>query len=245
MMALDRWETAQKYERGFWEDQAGKLASGETADMSWYQWRADQLSSWLRKLGFQQLADGTTRALEVGSGPIGLLAYYPAAERVAVDPLDASYSRNPAFAGRRGSGVDYREGRGESLPVQTGRYDLLVIENCIDHVKDKDAVMTELRRALRPEGVLYLTVNCRTLFGYYVHRALSRLRLDPGHPHTFTGGRVIAFLRKHGFEIIDMRVGAYGQALREDIKGPGLRPRLKAVLGVSEFLTSVIARRQK
>ena len=245
MVALDRWETAQQYERGFWEDQAEKLAAGDSPEMSWYQWRADQLASWLRKLGFQKLADGEARALEVGSGPVGLLAYYKAAERVAVDPLDASYARNPVFAQQRSSGVVYREGRGEALPVTTGRYDLLVIENCIDHVKDMDAVMRELRRATTDDGVLYLTVNCRTRFGYYVHRTLSRLRLDPGHPHTFTGGRVISFLRKHGFEIIDMRVGSYGTALREDIKGPGLRPRLKAVLGVSEFLASVVARRAK
>lgn len=244
MVALDRWETAQKYERGFWEDQADKLASGETPDMSWYQWRADQLASWLRKLGFTGLAEGKARALEVGSGPVGLLAYYSAAERVAVDPLDASYARNPVFAQQRRSGVDYREGRGESLPVETGRYQLLVIENCIDHVKDMDAVMRELRRALGTDGVLYLTVNCRTRLGYFVHRALSRLRLDPGHPHTFTGERVISFLRSHGFRIMDMRVGSYGEALRQDLKGPGLRPRLKAVLGVSEFLTSVIARRE-
>ncbi len=245
MVALDRWETAQKYERGFWEDQAEKLAAGESPDMSWYQWRADQLAAWLRKLGFQHLADGKARALEVGSGPVGLLAYYRAAERVAVDPLDASYAGNPVFAQQRASGVVYREGRGESLPVATGHYDLLVIENCIDHVKDMDAVMRELRRATTADGVLYLTVNCRTRFGYYVHRLLSRLRLDPGHPHTFTGERVISFLRKYGFEIIDMRVDSYGKALREDIKGPGLRPRLKAALGVSEFLASVVARRQR
>lgn len=244
MVALERWETAQKYERGFWEDQAEKLAAGETHDMSWYQWRADQLASWLRKVGFQHLTDGSARALEVGSGPVGLLAYYSAGERIAVDPLDASYAKNPVFAQQRTSGVVYREGRGESLPVETGRYQLLVIENCIDHVKDMDSVMRELRRAATPQGVLYLTVNCRTRFGYYVHRALSRLRLDPGHPHTFTGERVVSFLRSHGFHIIDMRVDSYAKALREDLKGPGLRPRLKAFLGVSEFLVSVIARRE-
>ena len=245
MVALDRWETAQKYERGFWEAQAEKLAVGESHDMRWYQWRADQLVTWLRKLGFQKLTDGEAHALEVGSGPVGLLAYYRAAERVAVDPLNASYARNPVFAKERSSGVVYREGRGESLPVATAHYDLVVIENCIDQVKDVDAVMRELRRATTEDGVLYLTVNCRTRLGYYVHRMLSRLRLDPGHPHTFTGERVISFLRKYGFEIIDMRVDSYGKALREDVRGPGLRPRLKALLGVSEFLASVVARKQR
>ena len=243
MVALDRWEAAQKYERGFWEEQANRLAVGESHDMRWYQRRSEQLATWLRKLGFQKQADGQAHALEVGSGPVGLLAYYRAAERVAVDPLDASYARNPVFARQRSSGVVYREGRGESLPVATGRYDLVVIEECIDHVKDVDAVMRELRRATSEDGVLYLTVSCRTPIGYYVHRLLSRLRLDRGHPHTFTGKRVISFLRKYGFEIIDMRVESYGKALREDIRGPGLRPRVKALLGVSEFLASVIARR--
>jgi SAM-dependent methyltransferase len=245
MVALERWETAQKYERGFWEDQAKKLAVGESHDMRWYQCRADQLAAWLRKLGFRKLADGEARALEVGCGPVGLLAYYRAAERVAVDPLDASYARNPVFAKERSAGVVYREGRGESLPVATAHYDLVVIDKCIDRVKDVEAVMRELRRATTADGVLYLTVSCRTPVGYYVHRMLSRLRLDRGHPHTFTGRRVISFVRKHGFEIIDMRVDSYGKAFREDLRGPGLRPRLKALLGVSEFCASVVARKQR
>jgi hypothetical protein len=103
--------------------------------------------------------------------------------------------------------------------------------------------MRELGRALRPDGILYLTVNCRSKTGYMVHRMLSSLRLDPGHPHTFTPPRVAALLRGHGFEPVDTEIGSYEEARREDLASPTRKAHLKAYLGVSEYVTSVISRK--
>src|SRR5205085_7607522 len=117
------------------------------------------------------------------------------------------------------------------------------IENCIDHTRDMDAVMRELVRVLTPTGVLYLTVNCRTKFGYYVHRALSSSGIDAAHPHTFTPPRARALCERYGFTIKSCVVGSYLKGLRDDLHGPGMKSRMKAALGVSEFLASVIAQR--
>jgi len=73
---------------------------------------------------------------------------------------------------------------------------------------------------------------------------LSSLRLDPGHPHTFTPERVAAMLRRHGFAPLDTEVGSYHEALRADRASPVRRARLKAMLGISEFVSSVISRKQ-
>jgi SAM-dependent methyltransferase len=241
MVGLGRWKTAQRYEQGFWASQAEQIAAGATSQLDWYKWRSDQLTQRLVRCNLGALTEGAARVLEVGGGPVGVATFYPSKRAVLVDPLESFYGSNEVLRKLRNPHAEYVSGRGESLPVETGDFDLVIIENCIDHVQDADGVMRELKRALRPDGVLYLTVNCRSKTGYVVHRTLSSLRLDPGHPHTFTPPRVAAMLRGHGFEPIDTEIGSYGEARREDRASPHRRARLKALLGVSEYVTSVIS----
>lgn len=242
MVSSDRWEDAQSYEQGYWDQVAAEAAAGDETKIGFYRWRGEELVRWIDSLDLTELTDGSARIVEIGSGPIGVAGFFPATERVSVDPLEDFYSRRPALVQIRSPNVSYRQGTGESLPVEAGSADLVVIENCIDHCQDMDAVMAEIRRVLRPGGFLYLTVNARSRPGYFVHRFLSATRIDAGHPHTFTLARVDRFIRGHGFEILASKRGSLLEAWKEDLAGPGLKPRMKAVLGVSEFLVSVIAK---
>jgi SAM-dependent methyltransferase len=240
MVTVDRWECAQSYEREYWARIARAIAQGSVSQLDWYDWRAGELKRRLAQLGLSHLAGGEARVLEVGCGPIGVASYFPAASRLAVDPLEEFYAADPDLSALRNPYVDYRRGVGEALPCGQSEIDLAIIENCIDHVQDVNAVMREFRRVLRPGGVLYLTVNSRTPGGYLVHRALSRLRIDAGHPHTFTPRRARSLVERHGFQIAGLTVGSYLRALREDLAGE-TRSRIKAVLGASEFLVTVFA----
>ena len=243
MVTTERWIAAQSSERDWWVHYAEQIAAGSISQMDWYGWRARQLAARLEALGLSSLTSGAATLVEVGSGPVGVASFFPARERIAIDPLNDFYAGNPVLTHLRSSAVDYRTGVGESLPCDSGAFDLAIIENCIDHVREVDAVMRELHRVLTPGGVLYLTVNCRTPFGFVVHRALSRLQIDAGHPHTFTAGKAEQLVRKHGFSVLHTHLGSYIDALRHDLAGPGVRPRLKAVLGTSEFVITVIARK--
>lgn len=241
MVTAERWEVAQEYEQGYWQALADRIASGSESQLEWYNWRAGELARKLNAAGAARLVDGTARVVEVGCGPIGIVSYFPAAERVAVDPLEHFYGKHPVLSKLRNPAVDYRRGKGEALPLPDGGFDLAIMENCIDHVQDMDSVMRELRRVLKPDGLLYLTVNARTPVGFVVHRMLSNLRIDAGHPHTFTRDRVGRFLSRNGYSMRYFHAESYLDALMGDLKGPGLRPRLKGVLGTSEFLVTVLA----
>lgn len=242
MVSTARWQRAQGYERGYWESLGSRIADGSVSQLDWYGWRAEQLVLKLRSLGLGRLTEGHARVLEVGSGPVGVAGFFPAAERLAVDPLEPYYASNATLTALRNPAVEYRQGSAEALPCDSGIYDLAIIENCIDHVRDVSAAMRELKRALRTEGTLYLTVNCRTPFGFLVHRTLSRLLVDAGHPHTFTPRRVQRLFQDHGFSTMDFEVASYAEARRADLDAAEPRARLKAVLGVSEFLVSAVAR---
>lgn len=242
MVSSARWQGAQRYERAFWESLASRIAAGSVSQLDWYQWRADQLILRLRSLGLAHLTEGSARVLEVGCGPIGVVGFFPAAERVAIDPLEPYYASNATLTTLRNPVVEYRAGSAETLPCESGRYDLAIIENCIDHVRDMRAVMRELKRALSVAGTLYVTVNCRTRWGFVVHRILSRLYLDAGHPHTFTPRRAERLLRTTGFAPLSVEVASYADARRADWNAAETRAQVKALLGISEFLVSVVAR---
>jgi SAM-dependent methyltransferase len=241
MVSPARWKTAQQYERGYWETLAARIADGSVSQLDWYRWRAEQLANRLRALGLGTLADGSARVIEVGSGPVGVVGFFPAAQRVAVDPLESYYGSNPTLAALRNGAVEYREGSVEALPAASREFDLAIIENCIDHVRDVHGGMRELKRVLRPGGTLYLTVNCRSSWGFVAHRALSRLRIDAGHPHTFTPRRVRTLLNKHGFTPLQLEIGSYAAARHEDLVATDRRTRIKGLIGISEFIVSVIA----
>jgi SAM-dependent methyltransferase len=239
----ERWDAAQTYERRYWESRARQIESGASAQLGWYKWRAEQLEARLRKLGRADLCDGTARVIEVGSGPVGLATFFPASRAVLVDPLHDFYGSSPVLSQMRNPRAEYVTGRGESLPVEDAAFDLVVIENCIDHVENMHGVMRELGRVIAPGGVLYLTVNCRTAPGYYVHRVLSRLKIDPGHPYTFTPPRLTRLLEQYRFTVRDAEYGSFMKAWREDLTSPSRTAKAKAVLGVSEYVASVIAAR--
>ena len=102
--------------------------------------------------------------------------------------------------------------------------------------------MRELGRVLAPDGVLYLTVNCRSPRGYWMHRLLSRLRIDAGHPHTFTPERAAALMRQHGFTVSKVwSMQDYSNARAADLRSGARKDRLKAYLGVSEFAVALIS----
>src|SRR2546426_11931247 len=133
MVSPARWQRAQQYERGFWESLATHIADGSVAQLDWYRWRAEQLVLRLRSLGLERLTEGCARVIEVGCGPVGVVGFFPAAERLAIDPLEPCYASNPTLTALRNPAVESRQGPAETLPCERGRYDLAIIENCTDH----------------------------------------------------------------------------------------------------------------
>jgi SAM-dependent methyltransferase len=241
MATKERWLKAQEYERGYWESMAREIAGDPREQLGFYEWRAGQLRLRLDRLGRGDLLDGTGRIAELGSGPVGVVGSLPGRRRVAVDPLNLAYAENAGLVALRDPEVDYLDTPGEDLPFAADSFDLVIMENCIDHVRDVDGVMSEIRRVLVPGGVLYLTVNARSSVGYLVHRLLARAVLDPGHPHTFTSRRFRRMIARHGFELLEFEEASRAKAWLDHLRSPQVRHRVKALLGVAEHLLSAVA----
>ena len=245
MVSKTRWDIAQQYEKNYWDSASRQIESGEQHGLGWYEWRAGKLAERMQAAFAGQVPASIGHAvLEVGSGPVGIISYLKAEQRIAIDPLQDFYRTRPELIRHRDARVDYRTGGAECLPFADGQFDMVILDNVIDHVLDADGVMREIWRVLRKDGVLYFSVNLHPAVGAVLHRIVSWLKIDRGHPHTFTLPKVRRFLNAHGFDVRHEDWEDYAECRRADLTSANLKDRLKALGGLSEFLCTCVATRR-
>jgi hypothetical protein len=91
--------------------------------------------------------------------------------------------------------------------------------------------------------LMFFKVNIRTRFGTRIHRVLSRLDIDQGHPHSFSADSMRAVLNHHGFTIRDEEIRDYRAVRRSDLSSSRLRDQLKGLVGVSQFWFTAVCYR--
>jgi ubiquinone/menaquinone biosynthesis C-methylase UbiE len=83
----------------------------------------------------------------------------PLAEQLGIPVIGVDPSRKMLLEAARNisaSRVEYREGGAESIPLDANSATLLFMSNAIHHVKRLDEALLEMRRVLRPNGVVFI-----------------------------------------------------------------------------------------
>ena len=106
---------------------------------------------------------GAGRILDVGCGrgfyARAIAALYPQAAVVGVD-----YSNDYLTAASehtRGMAVQFARADARSLPFASGEFDAIVCSEVLEHIVEDGAVLMELNRVLRDEGLLLISVPNR------------------------------------------------------------------------------------
>jgi arsenite methyltransferase len=100
------------------------------------------------------------RVVDIGSGAgfdsfVAAHQVGPSGRVVGVDMTEEMLAKSRATASQLGlANVEFREGYAEALPVDDGWADVVISNGVINLCADKRAVFTEIRRVLRPGGVL-------------------------------------------------------------------------------------------
>jgi 2-polyprenyl-6-hydroxyphenyl methylase / 3-demethylubiquinone-9 3-methyltransferase len=77
-----------------------------------------------------------------------------------VDPSAESIDVARRHAAEQELEIDYRVGRGETLPFADGSFDVVICCDVLEHVTDLDQVVAEIGRVLAPGGLfLFDTIN--------------------------------------------------------------------------------------
>lgn len=159
-MPLDRaeWNDSQRNELWFWTTQYKAGNPEQYHRRQYYQ----DLFKRLFGVWPCPIQPGTV-ALDVGSGPQGILQALtpPIGRRIACDPLMDEFRRIGYAVDDLG--VEAVAVDGEELSAMFGAEcaDMAFCLNALDHARDPEAVIGEIRRVLKPDGCFFLVVDLR------------------------------------------------------------------------------------
>ncbi len=135
------------------------------------------------------------RALDLGCGDGRLSAEVDATELTAADVSATALER----ARRRLPGARIVDLEPDApLPFGDGEFDLVLCTETIEHVRDVQLFLSEIRRALRPGGMLALTTPAHLPVGRRPHPLSPHLR-------SFTRRSLRTLLDALGFEVESLK----------------------------------------
>jgi len=186
-----------------------------------------------------------TRVLDLGCGRGGVVELFWQEVNLAVG-VDPDV---PSLAEHRAAGMPVIRGRGEDLPFAGESFDLTVCLWVLEHLRNPENVLREVRRVLRPGGhFLFLTPNLRNpllalnrlgralpqLQRRLVPRLYGRVEADtfPIQYRANTSTTIRSLADRSGLRVVELRVvpdptylAFNGFMFRASVISEGLLPR--------------------
>ena len=98
--------------------------------------------------------------VSLGCGCTGDLAAFPAAVKIAIDPLLYAYQQlGMLVRDEAGSRTVYLSLEAENLPLLDDFADLVICRNALDHMPDPAVAVKEIWRVLNRDGALFISVD--------------------------------------------------------------------------------------
>jgi SAM-dependent methyltransferase len=129
--------------------------------------------------------------VSIGCGCTGDLAAWPAAVKIAVDPLLYTYQKLGMLLADLGgtSRTIHLAVSAEDLPLLDECADLVICRNALDHMRDPAKALRHMWRILRADGRLFLSVDIGGV-------------PTPDEPTVFSVDSLLALLGQQQFEVI-------------------------------------------
>lgn len=148
------------------------------------------------------------RVLDVGcgTGSVSLIANRGRGNEIICTEPDETRAKVA-----RSRGLTVFNGFLDDLSDQIGLFDVVMSSDVLEHVASSEAFLSSLKRSLRPDGILLIsvpnvahwTVRLMLLFGRFDYEETGIM--DATHLRWFTAASLKKLFEHNGLEIIDMR----------------------------------------
>ncbi|MFA6597119.1 MAG: class I SAM-dependent methyltransferase [Ignavibacteriaceae bacterium] len=217
-----RWAIAQEYEKEWWDKRS------DSVDFEFYKNFAGELLEFGKE--YLKITDETV-ILEVGSGAGGIVTYLTESKnRYAIDPLENFYATVPKFVNQRDQQIKYLTAKGEDLPFEDKMFDLIIMDNVLDHCDNPVKVMAEVTRVIKDKGTIYFKQNTYHAWGQMVRYLMERVQIDKGHPFTFSKNDLFRILSLNELKLIKTQRVGYYPTWKKEFMSRGFKNKMKAIL---------------
>lgn len=189
-----------------------------------------------QKLEAVKKFDDNARVIEVGSGAHGLIFGFGAKHGIGIDPLAVDYKR---LFPKWQANAQAIAALGEELPFADDSFDIVLCDNVIDHAEKPLKIADELIRILKPDGLLYFTVNVHHPFYNLASKAHGawnalgiKFEISPFADHTvhLTESQMREFFSQKPLEIVSMTsTVTQTKAALKQTKSSNAEQRLKKI----------------
>jgi len=86
-------------------------------------------------------------------------------------------------------------------------FDFVICSNLIEHVKNDELLLSEIKRVLKDDGVVYFSSVIKKWYGTYIYKVDGKSRLDPTHLREYSSKKqFLELLRRMNFIPIKFKI---------------------------------------
>jgi 2-polyprenyl-3-methyl-5-hydroxy-6-metoxy-1,4-benzoquinol methylase len=190
-----KWKIAQKLEYKWWQ----KYLRSKNVD-EYLAYKSNYWNTVLKNLSPFLTVQGQQQIMDAGCGPAGIFMVLEGNHVTAVDPLLHKYAELPHFNSANYPWVNFLNQPLETLE-QKETFDIIFCMNAINHVNDIERCYDRLVAALKPGGVMVISVDCHR--SNVLKKIFQLLPGDLLHPVQLNLAEYNQKLTKRGMQILN------------------------------------------
>jgi len=225
---------AQKYEHEWW--------TKYSKNIDWYKNISNEIIKEVSP--FIEITENST-ILEIGSGPAGGITYINSNNKYAIDPLEGYFSTKEEWTVHRDKRVKYFVGKGEQLPFKNNFFDLVIIDNVLDHTENPSAVLSEINRVIILGGIIFFRQNIYNYWGKLIRSIMEVYKIDRGHPFTFIKYQLENYFIERNWKIKQVTDIGYFKTWFNNINFSTLKGIIQTMLFITRNRTLFILKNYK
>jgi len=87
------------------------------------------------------------------------------------------------------------------------KFDLVVSQQVIEHVKDDNQMLQEIKKTLHTDGYLFISSVIKKWYGWWIYKYNGKVRCDPTHIREYNSKEeFVNLLKRNGFKILKTKL---------------------------------------
>ena len=136
--------------------------------------------------------------------------------------------------------VKYCVGKGVQLPFTDNFFDLVILDNVLDHCESPIDVLDEINRVIKCGGIIFFRQHVYNYWGKLMRSFMELFKIDSGHPFTFIKYQLENYFMERDWDIKRISGVGYIKTWLTNINSSTLKGIIQTLLFITRNRTLFI-----